>query len=237
MLEVDLHVHTHFSNCGLHSILEMLGYAREIGVKTLAITDHGSAVGGRVSNVFYHRFENVFSDIKLFKGIELNLVGQDGKTDMPMAQLKNMDIVLLGIHANTKRGLGVKKNTEMLIKAIEENPFIDIISHPNSRDYPLDYSLLAKAAKQHGIVLELNNSKTLLKSVDDEITRSLIRACIENECQMVVNSDAHAITELGRDESVRPFLEELNFPDELLLNRNPEAVDEFVSRRKKNKLV
>ena len=43
MLEVDFHSHSLFSGCGLHTIIEMLTYAKTVGLKALAITDHGTA--------------------------------------------------------------------------------------------------------------------------------------------------------------------------------------------------
>ena len=52
MLEIDLHVHSIFSHCGLHTVLELINQARATGMKGLAITDHGLTMGGRLNDVF-----------------------------------------------------------------------------------------------------------------------------------------------------------------------------------------
>jgi len=55
VLKVDLHSHSLFSNCGLHTVLEMLTAAKNAGLKALAITDHGTALEGRISSPFFDR--------------------------------------------------------------------------------------------------------------------------------------------------------------------------------------
>ena len=47
-LKADLHSHSLYSNCGMHTVMELLNHARDIGLSVLAITDHGSASGGRL---------------------------------------------------------------------------------------------------------------------------------------------------------------------------------------------
>ena len=64
MIEVDLHSHTHFSNCGLHSCLEMLEAARAKGMKGLAITDHGLSLGGRLNSIFFERLKDPVPGIR-----------------------------------------------------------------------------------------------------------------------------------------------------------------------------
>ena len=49
MLDVDFHIHSLFSNCGLHTYLELLTKAKELGLKAIAITDHGPRLNGRIS--------------------------------------------------------------------------------------------------------------------------------------------------------------------------------------------
>jgi len=237
MLKTDLHLHTHFSNCGLHSILEVINQAINVGLEIIAITDHGPALGGRVSGVFFERFNNPYKEITVFKGLELNLTDKPGETDLPLHLLPFLDVILVGIHPTTPQGLTKDEYTDMLIKVIQNNKYIDIISHPNSKEYPLDFEKLAKEASKFGVALELNNSKTHLKRVDDKITKQLITACINNNCQMVINSDSHAITEIGNGKSVKPFLKELNFPDTLLLNSDVEKVRKFIQNRKNNKVI
>ncbi|MFP4163612.1 MAG: PHP domain-containing protein [Chitinispirillaceae bacterium] len=235
MIEFDLHVHTLFSQCGIHTVLELLERARALGMKGFAVTDHGLTLGGRLNNPFYERFRSPYPEVKILKGVECNLLDRKGKIDIPVKHMPFMDIVLLGIHPNTPKGLSRETYTDMLTAAIRENPCIDIITHPNDPSYPLDYRRLASEAKEHGVALELNNSKILYKRSPVESAVSLVEVCRDEGCAMVLCSDTHAVLELGTDESVRPILEAASFPEELLVNRDENAVLAFVESRRDRK--
>ena len=236
MLEVDLHVHSLFSSCGLHTILELLAHGRSIGLKAIAITDHGPAVEeGRLTSVFFERFKSPYPDIRLYKGIELNLIDENGAIDMVWPLMPLVDILLLGAHPNLEKGRPKAWYTDMFLAAIEKNPFIDILTHPNDPTYPLDFRRLAESAKRHGMAIELNNSKILYRRGTSQGALELINACKEAGCLMVVNSDTHALQELGGDESVRPLLEEVGFPESFIINRDPAAAAAFIEGRRKFK--
>jgi putative hydrolase len=236
MLQADLHVHSLFSACGLHTFLELIDQGRRIGLKAMAITDHGLAVGGgRLTSVFFERFRPPFDDIKIYKGIELNLLDEKGTVDVPWPFMPFIDILLLGVHPNLEPGRSREHYTGMVLAALDKNPFIDILSHPNDPTYPLDYMKIAKKAKNAGMALELNNSKILYARSTVEEALDLIHACKEVGCMMAVNSDTHAIQELGRDDAVRPLLEKAKFPAELIVNRTLETTERFIEGRRKLK--
>ncbi len=162
MLAVDLHAHTHFSRCGLHSHVELLERARSLGMHGLAITDHGPAIGGRVCGAFFDRLRAPVAGVRLLKGMECNLVDEDGAIDLPPQQLPFMDVVLLGIHPNTPTGLGAGAYTARLLAALARNPAVDVVTHLNDPSYPVDFRAVARAALASGVAVELNNSKTAL---------------------------------------------------------------------------
>lgn len=236
MIPFDLHVHTLFSQCGIHTALEILARAHELGMKGVAITDHGPALPDeRINSPFFERFKSPYHDLIFLKGMECNIVDANGKIDIPLRFKRCMDVVLLGIHPNTATGQGISSYTNMLITAIEKNPCIDIITHPNDPNYPVDYKRLAKAANAAGVALELNNSKILYARADAQSAVELMTVCRDEGCRIAVNSDTHAIHELGLDDSVRPILESLNFPNELIVNRDERSTMEFIDSRRINK--
>jgi putative hydrolase len=231
MLQVDLHVHTFFSNCGIHSHLEMLGRARELGMSAVAITDHGPQLDGRSSRVVYDRLHDPLEGVRMLKGMECNFLPDRSGIDLPPELLGYLDVVIVGLHHNVAKGQGRRTYTAMMLDAIERYPCIDIIAHPNDPDYPLDFEQVAVAARKQGIALELNNSKTLLQRSPDELTYSLVEACKEAGCPMVVCSDAHAVNELGRDDAVRPIMKALDFPEELDITADARRTLAFIDGR------
>lgn len=236
MLEVDLHTHSFFSACGIHTHLEILNRAKELGMKAVAITDHGPALEPRFTRPLYDRLREPVKGIRFLKGMECNLLDSKGSIDVLEEYLQYLDIILLGIHPNTEPDQGEARNTNMLINAMKKNSCIDIISHPNDPIYPVELPSIAEAAKEYGIALELNNSKTMLGRVDPEVTRKLVKTCKEVGCRMAVCSDMHAIEELGLDDAVVPYIKEVDFPPELIVNRTAESAFLFIEERRENKI-
>lgn len=236
MLEVDFHSHTHFSKCGLHTIIEMLTEAKARGLAGLAITDHGRVLEGGTPSTFYDRLVDPVDGIRLLKGLECNIAADDGTIDFPQKFLKYADIILLGLHPHLPANKPKEHNTDLLIRALEKNPFVDIVTHPEDVQYPVDFDRLAAYAKEHGIALECNNSKILNKRVSPELMMELLESCKRIGCGIAVNSDAHALREVGCDESVRPLLSKVGIPEKLIVNRDAKAAFAFVEERRAVKL-
>jgi putative hydrolase len=237
MLSIDLHSHSLFSSCGLHTCIEMLNHAKKQGMAALAITDHGLSLGGRLNSNFYERLKDPVPGIRLLKGVECNLLEEQGAIDCPKQFLPYMDIVLLGIHHNIQKGLGKAVYTEMLLRAIQENSFLDVLAHLNVAHYDVDFESVVRAAMDRGILIELNNSKCLPRRSSPEVIQQLIMTCKKLMCPVIVSSDAHAINEIGQDGMIRPILKNLDFPQELILNRDPESVYAFIESRRKHKQI
>ncbi len=213
----------------------MITRAKELGMAGIAITDHGPLLEPHISGPFFDRLWNPVEGIRFMKGMECNPDGEDGKIDLPPERLQYLDVVILGLHYSIPTGLDKERNTSILVRAIEKNPCIDIIAHPNDLNYRVNFSRLAAVAREHGVALELNNSKTALQRVPDGITRELIETCKNEECNIAIGSDAHAVNELGRDDAVRPLLDECGFPEELIVNSSAEKGFSFVDSRAVNK--
>ncbi len=236
MLEVDFHTHSSFSRCGIHSVVEMLVRAKSLGMKGVAITDHGPELKSRVNSTFYERLIDPVPGIRLLKGMECNLIGDTPRIDLPLSWARFMDLVLVGIHFPTPRGLGRDTYTGLMIEMLQSNPWVDIITHPDDIAYPLDFARLADAAAARGVALELNNSKTALRRTEPAVTRDMLRACVAARCPVAVSSDAHALNEVGADDAVAGFLREEQVPEELVVNRDGPAAFAFVERRRAAKL-
>lgn len=232
MLKVDFHSHSHFSLCGLHSVLEMLTAAKNKGLAALAITDHGSMLKGSIPSTFFDRLFDPVPGIRLLKGMECNIAGDNGEIDFPMRYLPWVDIVLLGLHPHLPKKQTAQHNTGLLLKALEKNPFVDIVTHPEDVEYPVDFKDVSLFAKEHGIALECNNSKILNNRVSKELMMEYLNVCKDIGCLIAINSDAHAIGEIGLDDSVRPLLQTVGFPENRIVNRNAHSAFEFLETRR-----
>ncbi len=237
MFETDLHSHTLFSPCGVHTVLEMLQAAKDRGLKGLAITDHGSFVGGTANSVFFERLSQPVPGIRLYKGVEANVVDRNGRTDVKSRYLPWTDLVLLGFHHFPEKDLDPREYSDIMIQTLECNPCVDVVTHPNMPDFPMDFRSLAREARRLGVAVELNNSKVALGRVSSEITRRLVEICAEEEALVAVNSDAHTVEEPGDTRAIGAIMEEVDFPLELVVNRTLETTESWIRQRRPGKLV
>ena len=232
MFETDLHAHSLFSSCGLHSIVEMLTASKKAGLKAQAITDHGPFLGRKTSSTFFERLDNPVDGIILLKGMECNVIDEDGNIDVIPKFMQWYDVLLLGFHNFEPRDAEPSYYSGIMIKAIRKNPCIDIIVHPNAPHYTMDFNAIAQAAAAEDVAVELNNAKTMLGRSSAEQTESLIRACMDAGCSVAVNTDAHALNEVGNTEVMEKLLKKNGFPEERIVNRSTESALEWLRKRR-----
>jgi putative hydrolase len=214
----------------------MLTYAKSVGLKLLAITDHGFALDRVVPSPFFDRLSSdLVKGIRMLKGQESNVLDETGAIDFPIKFLRFTDIVLLGLHQNLDSLPKKTDYTDLLLLALKKNPYIDIITHLNDPAFPVDFDRIAAAAKQSGMAIEFNNSKVLYKRVPNDVTIQLIEACKRAGCRAAINSDAHALHEIGLDSSIRPLVEKMSFPKQLIVNETPHRAIDFIEERRKVK--
>lgn len=234
----DYHTHTVFSH-GHVSIEDNVKAAINLGLKEIAITDHGfwhDYYGVRrmdLSSIIAEvkRLRGVYPQIKIYLGLEANLVDGNGRVDIEDSDDEWMDILVCGYHKCTRAtsmqeffnfsvpnfvsGLTkfsarqVVKNTDAYIKALERYK-IDIISHPNY-GIKTDVKEIAKAAAHYGTFLELNGKKVSM--TDDEIL-----GLLDTGVTLIVDSDAHSAEKVGYFGVPLSFVSRLNIPTDRIAN-------------------
>ena len=91
-----------------------------------------------------------------------------------------------------------------------------------------------QGAKEHGKVLELNNHSlepSCFRQGAKENDTEMLKLCMKYQVPVVMSSDAHFDSAINEFESVRSLLEELDFPEELVLNRSADALKPFVNHK------
>lgn len=211
ILTFDYHTHSNFSD-GKMTIRDIVMTARKKGLKEIAITDHGP---GQIEHGLYRdeipemrrqveELNSEFDDIKVYLGVEANIVHVDKNLDVLPEEFPLFDFVHAGYHNSVPnayshenwnafhRGWKSDKllmtNTEMTAKAIYEND-IKILTHPGG-GYHLDIVEIAKACAEKGTWMEINNSNRNL-SVEQ------IRKIKDMDVTFVISSDAHVTENIG----------------------------------------
>ncbi|MCL2755667.1 MAG: PHP domain-containing protein [Firmicutes bacterium] len=240
----DYHIHSAYSRDAKMqgSIDEIAKTAKDRGLAEIAITDHGPAVWVGAKTKHYPHIkamcEKAEQDhgIRVFFGIEANITGDNGETDIPERFRKDLDIVVCGFHprsrpANIKSLFTLfwpnyifmftwlffkyypkkrrRKNTEAIKRVIEKNN-IDILAHP-SRYFKVDIVEVAKTCAEHGTLIELNGKGISFRPIDFE-------RCLAVGAKFIIGSDAHKLNYIGRTERVGEFLKNCDFKEEDIIN-------------------
>ena len=95
---------------------------------------------------------------------------------------------------------------------------------------------LKKQKKEHHVLLELNNSSLKPDSSRKEPLPNDIRMlelCKKYKAQIIVDSDAHNVWEVGGHDYAYELLKAMDFPEELVVNRSVEEYKTYTNRFKK----
>ena len=202
-LRCDLHMHTNWSD-GRGTLRQMVEAAAALGHEYIAITDHSRS--SRVANgltpervvaqIQQVREANAETDgIEVLAGSEVDIL-KDGSLDFPDELLAQLDIVVASVH----EGLAMSEleMTDRVIRAIE-NPYVTIIGHPTGRllgrrlGYAINLEAVIDAAAAHSVALEINAAPSRL-----DLEPSAVRQARERGVLLSVNTDAHAVADVGR---------------------------------------
>ena len=153
----------------------------------------------------------------------------DGTMSLDDRWMFKLDYAIVGIHATCYRDQGIEKNTENLIKCMS-NPKVFFVSHPDDSTYPLDYEQVVPAAKQYGVALEVNNNtvRSARKKNWRENIMTYLDLCMRYRTSIVVDSDAHDPSTVGRFMEAEALLDEFGFDEDLIVNTSEEKFRSFI---------
>lgn len=235
---LDTHSHTIVSGHAYNTMKEMVDAASEKGLQAISLTDHAPELPGTTG--LFH-FMNLYvvprkmKGVELFLGVELNIMDETGRVDLPEEVYNNLDIVIASIHAPREcygDSKGIALNTQAYLNAMKHKG-VDIIGHPDDGRYPVDYDTLAAAAKEHQVLLELNNSSLNPRgyrpnAMEHQI--ELLEMCKKYGTGISLGSDAHVDVDLGNFGRVSEVLATCDFPEELIVNTSVDKLKKHLNR-------
>lgn len=239
ILTADYHTHTPYSH-GKNTVLENAAAAKKLGLKQIAITDHGFnhlLFGLKRKKLDELRAEikeaEKLTGVKVLMGMESNLISLDGETDMRPEDLDKFDIYLFGIHEvlkfrkisdfynimvrnYTAYKLGKKppekviENTTKAYINAVKNNPVDILTHINYKCC-CDLKEVAKVCADYGTYIELNTKKRHVSPEEVDLMAS-------TGVRFVVDSDAHSADRIGDTKIADELIKDCKFPLEQIDN-------------------
>ncbi|RRA47404.1 DNA polymerase/3'-5' exonuclease PolX [Acidipila sp. EB88] len=200
----DLHMHTDATD-GKNTIREMAEAAAAIGYAYIAITDHSKQLAmtngldderALLHIARIHEVDRAMEGrIRVLPGIEVDILA-DGSLDLSDDVLAQMDIVVASTHSHFAQP--EQELTERLLRAVE-NPYVRILGHLTGRlllrrePMRFDITAVLRRAAEVGCAVEHNASAERLDLSDNHL-----RLAHELGCPIVINTDAHQCSTLGK---------------------------------------
>ena len=230
---LDVHTHTVASGHAFSTLQEMTLAAKEKGLEILGITEHAPGIPGTCHPIYFRNLHVVprrLYGVQLLLGAELNILNTNGDIDLDEEYWRMLDLRIAGIHSVCWEGGSREENTQGVLNAMH-NPFVQIISHPGDGSADLDFDALMKASKETRTLLEINNhsmAPVRHKTMATPNNLELLRLAKKYDVPVIFGSDAHFSGMIADYGHIIPLVEEVGFPDELVLNYYPERFKAYL---------
>lgn len=234
-LVADLHNHSIGSHHAYSTILEIAAVAREKGLDLIAITDHGPAMPDGPHPYYFGNskvWPREIGGVRILRGVEANVINENGELDLAKEFLRKLDIVLAGFHTSCFPSNDREVCTKAMLKAMD-NPYADIIVHPGNPEFPVDYEAVVKKAAEKGIPLELNNSSFCgSRTGSASNCRNVASLIAQYGGPVVIDSDSHFAWDVGKTDIAKETALSAGIKDEQVLNTSVDKILNYLARRR-----
>ncbi|AJQ26779.1 PHP domain-containing protein [Pelosinus fermentans] len=230
----DLHTHSLACGHGFSTVTEVIRAAADCKLEAVALTEHGPGYPGSVGYAYFNTYRDIPSEmfgISVLKGCEANLMNLAGELDFDENHLAQLDIVIASCHKEVTPIGTIEQNTAMYIGAIQ-NPYVDIIGHPDFPLYPIDVEAVVRAAAARGVALEINNSSPAARPDSEDMCAEIICNAKRLGAKLAVGSDAHYHLVVGNFDYAYEMLSKYGYPLEQVINS---SMDKLLSHLKRNR--
>lgn len=231
----DLHTHTNVSHHAFSSLHEMILGAKTKGVYAIAITNHGPMMkDGAIDWHFYSlaRQPEIIEGVRLYKGVEVNIINYDGSLDLPDTLLEKLDFVIASYHEEALPSTNYKDHTEGWLNVMK-NPHIDCLGHSGNPQFACDINAIVEAAKKHNKIIEINSNSYAVRKGSESVCKEIAKLCMKHNVSIAVNSDSHSMYNVAEHDWAINMLESISFPEELIINSSVERLEKYF----KNKII
>lgn len=233
-IEVDSHTHTIASGHAYSTLAENVRAAKEVGVKLLAATDHGPSMPGAPHIWFFMNMRilpRIMDGVGLLRGIEANITDYEGNMDVDGDLCDFLDIVLFSLHEPVVTPSSIVDHTQGVVKAMESGR-VDVFAHGGNPRFPIDCDVVAKAAVENNVLIEINNSSfTTSRAGSRKNCAALAEAVARHGGLLTFGTDAHLADKVGVFDKCADLIESVGFPEDRIISRSAAAFLDFLEQK------
>ncbi len=237
---LDCHCHTIASGHAYSTVLEIAREASNKGLQIVGITDHGPKMPGS-SHIYHIANQKVIPSkiygVNILRGVEANIISYEGELDVPKYVLNRLDVVIAGLHDICIEPGSKEENTQAVLSAME-NKYVDIIAHPGNPAFPINEKEVILKAKESDTLIEINNSSLgVSRKGSLKNCIRIAKLCKDNDVNVIVGSDSHIAFDVGQFEKVTELFNDIDMPNELIMNLYPNKFLKFLKTKEKGRFM
>ncbi len=229
----DTHTHTVASGHAYGTIAENAMEAKEKGLRFLASTDHTGILPGAPCDNYFSCQTNLpdsIAGVYLLRGCEVNILNDSGALDLPDSILADLEWVIGSMHKESMTP-GCPESYMRAWLNVLHNPMVDVLGHMGDGRFEFDYEQVVRACKETGTLIEINSHSFSARAKSNENCRKIALLCMKYKVPVVVGSDAHSSYQVGDFDDALRMLEEISFPEDLVLNADFDRFSDFLRSR------
>lgn len=234
----DLHTHTVANTHAYSTVLENVAYAKQTGIEAIAVTDHAP---GMPDGAHKWHFINLkvlpreIDGVKVLRGAEVDIKHVDGTLDLDQEYMESLDWVIVSFHRPACEEIGTKEQRTRCYIDLLANPQIDMLGHCGSPVFDFDIPAVIDAAKEYDKVIEINENTFNIRANNIPICKEIAMECAKKGVKVSVDSDAHFCYHIGKYPKAIAMLEEIGFPEELIVNTDWARLWKYLNNRSNGK--
>ncbi len=229
---IDTHTHTVSSGHAFSTLKENIDYAKEMGLKGIGVTDHGPAMIGGANKLYFlnqKALPRKSNGITIYRGVELNILDEEGNIDLGGRFLKSVDYGIASLHLDCIIIREKSRITKAITNAMKHKK-VKIIGHLCDPRLPFDMEEVLNMAKKEGVAIEINNASLdpNMKRYNKEDYLKLIKMCNEKGVSVVIASDSHYCENIGKVDRAIELVKESKIDEKLILNLDIKRFNKFM---------
>ena len=229
----DLHTHTIASTHAYSTVYEMARGAKNRGLIAIGITDHGPDM---VDGPHEWHFSNLdilprqIEGVTVIRGIEFNICPGGELDHMKESSLKPIEFALASFHECCFVPATKAEHTEAL-EVVLRDKRVNALGHLGNANYDFDKEYIISQCNQYDKLVEINGNSFAIRKGSQENCTEIAQLCKKHQVPIVLNSDSHIEYRVGYVDHALSMLEEIEFPEELIINSSRERLDTYFRGR------
>ncbi len=237
---VDTHTHTYASGHAYSTLIENARMAKEHQLSMFCCTDHSGDMPGAPHPWYFSNqkiLPRFIEDVAVIRGVETNIVNENGDIDIPLQVDRNLDWVLASFHEPVFKPSTKQSHTQALLNVIKGGR-VDALGHLGNPNFDFDFRQVIQYAKDHHVAIEINNTSLNGNSRKGSLERcgEIAAICKEVGAYVTTGSDAHFCSIVGEFDRVNILFDQVDMPEHQVITHSTQQFLAFLLLRGREKI-